>query len=124
MTRRERLLNTLRGQNVDRPAVCFYEINGYDENPKDLDSFNIFSHPSWHPLIDLAREQTDRIVMRGVAFKEIAPDPIGHIATDKTTFRNGSRYIRRIVKAGSKNLTMETRQDPDVNTIWTTEPLL
>lgn len=124
MTRRERLLNTLRGLEVDRPAVCFYEINGYDENPLDPDPFNIFSHPSWQPLIDLARDHTDRIVMRGVAFREIAPDPIGHIATDITTVRDGSRYIRRTVKSGNQLLTMETRQDRDVNTIWTTEPLL
>jgi hypothetical protein len=124
MTRRQRLLNTLQGKPVDRPAVCFYEINGYDEHPDDLDPFNIFSHPSWQPLIDLAREKTDRIVMRGVAFKEIAPDPVGHIATDETTIRNGSRFIRRTVKAGNRILTMETRQDPDINTIWTTEPLL
>ena len=124
MTRNERLLNSLRGLPVDRPAVCFYEINGYDEHPADPNPFNIFSHPSWLPLIDLAREKTDRIVMRGVAFKEIAPDPIGHIATDQTTIRNGSRFIRRTIKAGNRNLTMETRQDPDINTIWTTEPLL
>ncbi|OFY51483.1 MAG: hypothetical protein A2X22_03170 [Bacteroidetes bacterium GWF2_49_14] len=124
MTRKERLLATLRGLPVDRPAVCFYEINGYDEHPGDRDPFNIFSHPSWQPLIDLAREKTDRIVMRGVAFKEIAPDPIGHIATDQTTIKNGSRCIRRTVHAGRRILTMETRQDPDINTIWTTEPLL
>lgn len=124
MNRRERLLYTLRGQKVDRPAVCFYEINGYDENPDDKNPFNIFSHPSWLPLIELAREKTDRIIMRGVAFKEIAPDPIGHIAVDETTIRNGSRYIKRTVKAGNHQLTMETRQDPDINTIWTIEPLL
>ena len=82
MTRRERLLSTLQGKPVDRPAVCFYEINGYDEHPDDRDPFNIFSHPSWQPLIDLAREKTDRIVMRGVAFREIAPDPIGHLDGD------------------------------------------
>ncbi len=124
MTRHERLLRSLRGLPVDRPPVCFYEINGYDEHPEDPDPFNIFSHPSWKPLIYLAREKTDRIIMRGVAFKEIAPDPIGHIAADQTTLKNGSRYIRRTVHAGRRILTMETRQDPDINTIWTTEPLL
>ncbi len=124
MTRKERILATLSGLPVDRPPVCFYEINGYDEHPEDPDPFNIFSHPAWQPLIDLAREKTDRIIMRGVAFKEIAPDPIGHIATDETSYRNGSRYIKRTIKAGSRLLTMESRQDPDINTIWTTEPLL
>lgn len=124
MTRHERLMATLNGQAVDRPAVCFYEINGYDEHPDDRDPFNIYSHPSWYPLIDLAREKSDRIVMRGVAFREIAPDPIGHIAVDETTFRDGNRFIKRTVQAATRVLTMETRQDPDINTIWTTEPLL
>ncbi len=124
MTRRERLLATLQGLPVDRPAFCFYEINGYDEHPDDIDAFNVFSHPSWKPLIDLAREETDRIVMRGVAFKEIAPDPIGHLATDQTTIQNGSRHIRRTIRTKGRILTMETRQDQDINTLWTTEPLL
>ena len=29
LTRRERLLATLQGQPVDRPAVSFYEIGGW-----------------------------------------------------------------------------------------------
>jgi hypothetical protein len=117
-------MNTLRGLAVDRPPVCFYEINGYDEQPDNHDPFNIYSHPSWQPLIDLAREKTDRIIMRGVAFKEIAPDPIGHIANDKTSIRDGNRFVRRTIKSGNRLLTMETRQDPDINTVWTIEPLL
>ena len=74
MTRRERLMRTLRGQNVDRPPVSFYEINGLDERPDD-DPYNIFSHPSWRPLIELARDHTDRIVMRSAAFHGVQPDP-------------------------------------------------
>jgi len=37
---------TLRGGQVDRPPVSFYELNGLDENPGDNDPFNIYSHPS------------------------------------------------------------------------------
>lgn len=70
MTRRERLMATLQGKPVDRPAVCFYELNGFDENPDDPDRFNIFSHPSWQPLLQLTREKTDRIVMIDT------PDPL------------------------------------------------
>ena len=124
MTRRERLMATLQGKPVDRPAVSFYELNGFDEHPDDPDPFNIFSHPSWQPLLELAREKTDRIVMRGVAFKAIAPDPIGHLARDKTWLEDGARHIRRTVAAGRRTLTMQTRQDPDINTVWTTEHLL
>ncbi len=37
MTRRERLMATLKGEAVDRPAVNFYEIGGFLINPNDLD---------------------------------------------------------------------------------------
>lgn len=124
MIRRERLLATLRGEPVDRPAVCFYELNGLDENPQDPDPFNIFSHPSWRPLLDLTREKTDRIVIRGVAFHEIVPDPVGSLAKDESWLVNGSRYTRRTLAAGNRVLSMQTRRDRDINTVWTTEHLL
>ncbi|MCP4339482.1 MAG: hypothetical protein GY799_11485, partial [Desulfobulbaceae bacterium] len=59
MIRRERLLATLRGEPVDRPAVCFYEIGGIKMDPGDPDPFNIYNDPSWKPLLDLAEQQTD-----------------------------------------------------------------
>jgi hypothetical protein len=124
MTRRQRLLATLQGKPVDRPAVSFYELNGLDENPKDTNPFNIFSHPSWQPLLELTREKTDRIVMRGVGFKEIAPDPIGHLAKDETRLDGKTRFVHRTVATASGTLTMQTRQDADINTVWTTEHLL
>lgn len=115
---------TLAGKPVDRPAVSFYELNGLDENPHDTDPLNIYADPSWRPLLDLTREKTDRIVIRGVAMKEIAPDPLGPLAHDETWQVNGSLLTRRTVVAGSRSLSMQTRRDPDVNTIWTTEHLL
>ena len=36
----------LKGRPVDRPAVCFYEINGLDQDPSDADSFNLYSDPT------------------------------------------------------------------------------
>jgi hypothetical protein len=95
-----------------------------DENPDDLDPFNIYSHPSWRPLLELAREKTDRIVMRGVAFKDVLPDPIEEIATQESFMRNGSRFTVRTIQIGNHTLTSCTRRDPDVNTIWTVEHLL
>jgi hypothetical protein len=44
---------TLRGESVDRPAVCFYEINGLDEKPDNPDPYNIYSDPSWKPVHEL-----------------------------------------------------------------------
>jgi hypothetical protein len=115
---------TLRGEPVDRPAVSFYELNGLDQNPDNPDPMNVYSHPSWRPLLELTREKTDCIVMRGVAFKEIAPDPIAHLAKDDAWQQDGSIFTRRTVVAGNRTLSMQTRHDRDVDTIWTTEHLL
>ena len=81
MTRRERLFRTLRGKSVDRPAVCFYELNGLDEDSNNPDDFNIYNDPSWKPLIDLTREKTDRIVMRSMHFVNSVPDPLEPLTT-------------------------------------------
>jgi hypothetical protein len=124
MTRRERLMATLRGEQVDRPAVSFYEINGLDEDPEDSNAFNIYSHPSWRPLIELAREKTDRIVMRGVAYKSITPEAIETMSVTESVLRSGSRFTTQRIRTGSRTLTARTRCDPDVNTVWTEEPLL
>ena len=115
---------TLRGERVDRPAVSFYELNGLDEDLDDPDPFNIHSDPSWRPLIELTRDRTDRIVMRGAAFPAVRPGlPVSD--TDRKTFlQDGSRYTVTTVKVGRRTLTSRTRRDPQVNTVWTVEPLL
>lgn len=124
MTRRERLMATLRGESVDRPPVSFYELNGLDEDPNNDDPFNIYSHPSWRPLIELTREKTDRIVMRGVAYASVNPDPIEAASDTESVLRDGSCFTTRQVRAGGRVLTARTRRDPDVNTTWTEEHLL
>jgi hypothetical protein len=125
MTRRERLMKTLKGEPVDRPAVCFYELNGLDEDPDDPDPFNIYSHPSWKPLIDLTRRKTDRIVMRGVPFVDALPNPAAELTSRQQWIdSNGSRMCRTTVRAGGRTLTRLDRTDPDVRTTWTVEHLL
>ena len=115
---------TLRGEAVDRPAVSFYEINGLTQDPDDTDAFNIYAHPSWHPLLELASEQTDRIVMRGVTFASVHPDPIEAVAEPESRLDNRSRITEYRVRAGGRVLTARTRRDPDVNTVWMEEHLL
>lgn len=125
MTRYERLMATLDGKPVDRPAVCFYEINGLDEDPANSDAFNIFNHPSWKPLIDLARDHSERIVMRPAAMDNAPPDPAGEFTETETWQDGASRLTRtRIRTPGGRVLTSATRRDPDVNTVWTIEHLL
>ena len=86
MTRRERLMATLAGRPVDRPAVCFYELNALDQDPIDKDPYNIYSHPSWKPLLDLTRDKTDRIVMRKLPMEIPLP---GEISTCVNTDEKG-----------------------------------
>jgi len=124
MNRRERLMATLHGEPVDRPPVCFYEINGLDEKPDQHDPFNIYSDPSWWPLIELARERSDRIVMRHVPFRCTPLDPARDLTITETHLKSGSLFTTNTLKIGGRTLTSRTRRDPDVNTIWETEHLL
>jgi hypothetical protein len=113
---------TLRGETVDRPAVCFYELNGLDEDPTDPDPYTIYSHPSWTPLIDLTREQTDRIVMREIGSP--LQDLLDKQAHTETIETRTCRYTVHTLKGGDRILTARTRRDRDTNTIWTEEHLL
>ncbi len=124
MTRRERLMATLRGERVDRPPVSFYEIDG-SQDTQNPDPFNIYFHPSWHPLIELACERTDRIFMGSVAIRNKGADPRAELAQTETVIdAHGSRLRITTIRAGRRTLTQRSRQDPDVNTVWTLEHLL
>lgn len=113
---------TLAGKPVDRPAVNFYEINGLDEDPDPSDPFNIYAHPSWQPLIQLARQRSDRIVMRKVPFRG-GSNPLQERTRQQVWYENGSRYVRSEIQAGRRTLTSLTRREPDVNTVWQVEHL-
>lgn len=115
---------TLRGEPVDRPAVCFYEISGIDQKADDPDPFNIYSHPSWHPLLQLAREKSDIILLRKVPLKVIHPDPLADLRRTETYFEKGTRFIRETIRAGNRTLTALYRRDPDINTSWVVEHLI
>lgn len=125
MTRKERLMATMRGEPVDRPPVCFYEINGLDEDPQDENPFNIYSHPSWAPLLKLTREKTDRIVMRGLPFQMTETSELEKRTTRRSYFdENGSLHTVKEIQADGRILREHTRRDRDVNTVWTIEHLL
>jgi Uroporphyrinogen decarboxylase (URO-D) len=111
---------TLRGEPVDRPAVNFYEVGGFEVNPDDPDPFNIHNDPSWRPLLELAEEHTD-IIRFGIPALRRPADPAEVIVSEG---EGGSRLTRTILRAGGRTLTSVTRRDRDVNTIWTLEHLL
>lgn len=112
---------SLRGEPVDRPAVCLYEINGLDQRAEDPDPFNIHNDPSWRPLIELARDRSDRIVMRGVPWRRFAPDPVEALTHTETRLEQGNLHTTQTVRSGDRLLTRRTRRDPDVDTVWETE---
>ncbi len=133
VSRRERLMATLRGEPVDRPAVNFYEIGGFEVDPSDPDEFNVYNDPSWQPLLRLAEQQTDLIRMRSPVKSrshEVVSDlPDGGSYQDeffKTEeyMEKGCRFISTRLKIGGRNMTALTRRSPEVDTIWTVEHLL
>jgi len=124
MTRRERLTATLRGEPVDRPAVNFYEIGGFAVDPADRDPFNIYSDPSWAPLLELAEAQTDLIRMRSPGLRPAPDNPRDEFFTTETWLEGGSRFTRTTLRAGGRTMTALARRDPEVSTVWQVEHLL
>lgn len=124
MTRKERLWAALRGKPVDRIPFCFYEINGLDENPQDMDPFNIYTDDSWKEMIALTKNHTDRIVSRFISFDK-QEDEIEKLTTTTTWYdENGSFHEKKEIQADDRILTQHTRKDLDINTIWTLEHFL
>ena len=124
MTRRDRLLATLRGEPVDRLAVSFYEIGGFAVNPADPDPFNIYNSPTWQPLLQLAEEQTDLIRMRAPVVHRSPPHPAAEFWRTEEFLKDGARFQRTTVQIAGRTLSALTRREPAVNTVWTLEHLL
>lgn len=124
MTSRERLLASLQGRPVDRPAVNFYEIGGLPMNPDDPDTFNIYNDPSWLPLLHLAEQETDLIRMRGPRLKYRHPAWRQEFFQEKQCVENDVRDSRLEVKIGNHPLRQIQRRQAAVDTVWTIESLL
>ena len=135
MTSRERLMATLRGEPVDRPAVNFYEIGGFQIDPSDPDEFNVYNDPSWRPLLQLAEEQTDLIRMRSSvrprsheAETSLNKTGAGNCRDEffktENYMEDGCRFKRVTLKIGDKTMTSLTRHSPEIDTVWTMEHLL
>ncbi len=133
MSRRERLMATLCGKPVDRPAVNFYEVGGFQVDPSDPDDFNIYNDPSWQPLLRLAEEQTDLIRMRSPV-KPRSHEVVSGKSDSETCrdefFRTteymekGCRFKSMTLKIGGRTMTGLRRRSPEVDTVWTVEHLL
>ena len=115
MTRRERLMATLAGLPVDRPAVSFYELNALDQDPGDEDPYNIYSHPSWKALLDLTREKTDHIVMRKLPFENPLPK---NIQNSEHIDDNNSLHTTQTLNTNKHTFNCRTQRDLNIDTIW------
>ena len=121
---------TLKGRPVDRPAVSFYEIGGLQMDPSDPDPFNIYSDPSWQPLLELAEARTDLIRMRSPvrAHSHEAWSPNATAARECFTtehyVEDGRRMTRTTLKIAGRAMTSLTRRDRNLDTLWTAEHLL
>lgn len=133
MNSRERLMATLRGEPVDRPAVNLYEIGGLVMDANDPDPYNVYNDASWEPLLKLAEEHTDIIRMRSPvrAQSHEAWDPSqgdkgvrGEFFKVETYLDGERRTTRTSLTVAGRTMTSTTYRQPDVDTIWTSEHLL
>ena len=133
MNCKERLMATLRGEFVDRPAVNLYEIGGLVMDARDGDRFNVYNDPSWQPLLELAENHTDIIRMRSPvrahSHQSWEATQTGKSIRDeffqtRSYEKNGCRMTHTTLTIAGRSMTSRTRREPDVDTIWTTEPLL
>jgi hypothetical protein len=124
VTGRERLMSTLRGEAVDRPAVSFYEIGGFDVNPADGDRFNIYNSPSWQPLLRLAEDETDLIRMRAPERRPAPHNDAAEFFKTDTWEEGDSRFTRTTLKVGGRTMTALSRRDAGLDTTWEVEHLI
>lgn len=124
MTRRERLMATLRGEPVDRPAVSFYEIGGYIIDRYSADPFCIYTDPSWQPLLDLAYNKTDLIRMGSARLTKSPNNCRDDYFTTDTWQEGNSRFWRTTLNVAERTMTSLTRRDAEIDTVWTLEHLL
>lgn len=134
MNRRERLLATIKGLPVDRPAVCFYEIGGVKMDPSDGDPFNVYNDPTWKPLIDLAENHTDLIRMRSPvrAHSHESWDSSsaggesvrGQFFKVEQDLQSDVHVTKQTVTVNGRELTAVTKREKNIDTIWTVEHLI
>jgi hypothetical protein len=124
MTSRARLMAMLERKPVDRAGVNFYEIGGFHIDPSDPDPFNIYNHPSWQPLLQLAEERTDLIRMRPVRWMRPMDHPWHEFFTQKIEYDSDARFTRTTFRIAGRTMTQTDRRDMGLDTTWMVEHLL
>jgi hypothetical protein len=115
---------TIQGRPVDRPAVSFYEIGGFDVDPDDPDPYNIYNDPSWRPLLELAEQHTDLIRMRGPHLTSRHADLRRRFYEHHQQTQGMTRWHTMRIRVAGRELVQVQRRDAQIDTVWTTEHLL
>jgi uroporphyrinogen-III decarboxylase len=117
LTSRQRLLNTLNGQTVDRIPISLYEFDGYYESW-------IHQEPEYQAILDYAQGKTDRLFSWGpksdipnIFFGGIDPE---NIKITTWTEANSS-FIKTTLQTPGGELITQSRQDDGVHTRWIIE---
>ncbi len=121
MTRRDRLMATLRGKAVDRPAVSFYEIGGWKMRPEPDNEFAVWNDPSWRPLVRLSEERTDIIRMMRPTWTGGNDAGLSEHVKTEVRREGPSEFTRRTITVAGRELTSLKRRDVDTYTVWTLE---
>lgn len=124
MNRHERLMATLRGEAVDRPAVSFYDIGLRKHDPDDPDEFNVYNGPTWRPLIELAEEQTDVIRLTAPKLTPAGNNPRDEFFKEQRWTEGKSKFARTTLTVAGRTMTGLVRRDAEIDTGWTLEHLL
>ncbi|MDR1565825.1 MAG: hypothetical protein LBS48_00900 [Treponema sp.] len=121
MTPKERLYAALEGRETDRPPVCFYEIDGYSQKPDNPDEYNIYNDPSWEPVLRLARDYSDRIVLSSIRFKNPSPPLFPAFCKRTETDNAGNLHTYCSTTLHGKTYSSHTLRERDVYTTWVVE---
>ena len=122
MTSRKRLWAIHRGEPVDRPAVSFYHLNGYNLLPDEKDPYCVQNDPSWQPLLKLAKDRTDKIIYRSMQFQN---NKRGWSEENRSfTEPDGKRHSIQSLTLGGKKYQVHYTGTTDASTMWQIEPLM
>lgn len=116
---RERLVNALFGEEVDRVPVSLYEFDGF------YDGW-VYGYPEYVDILDYAEGKTDRMYFwsptenDSVLFYGVIEDE----NISRTEWEEGgSRYTKTVIRTPKGSVSTIRREDEGVHTSWTIEHL-
>ena len=116
MTSRERLLNTLEGEKVDRVPVSLYEFDGFYDRW-------IRSYPEYVEILEYAEGKTDKMYSwcpSGADKPSLFYGEVEDKNTKTTKWEEGkSVHTMTVTKTPLGEVSSQTRQDEGIHTSWT-----